>query len=91
MRVFNFAAGPAALPTEVLEQVRAELTDWQGLGASVMELSHRGKPFMAAAQEAEATLRELLAIPAAYKATIGFLAILLILTLRPRGLLGARA
>ncbi|HEV3180282.1 MAG TPA: 3-phosphoserine/phosphohydroxythreonine transaminase [Steroidobacteraceae bacterium] len=67
MRVFNFAAGPAALPTEVLEQVRAELTDWQGLGASVMELSHRGKPFMAAAQEAEATLRELLAIPAAYK------------------------
>jgi phosphoserine aminotransferase len=67
MRVFNFAAGPAMLPTEVLEQVRDELTDWQGQGASVMELSHRGKPFMAVAQEAEATLRELLAVPAAYK------------------------
>jgi phosphoserine aminotransferase len=67
MRVFNFAAGPAALPVEVLEQVRAELTDWQGTGASVMEVSHRGKPFMAVAQEAETLLRELLAVPPSYR------------------------
>ena len=67
MRVFNFAAGPATLPVEVLEQVREELTDWQHSGASVMEVSHRSKAFMALAQEAEANLRELLAVPANYK------------------------
>lgn len=67
MRVFNFSAGPAALPLEVLEQVREELTDWHGVGASVMEVSHRGKAFMAVAQEAEGLLRELLAVPPAYK------------------------
>lgn len=66
MRVFNFAAGPATLPEEVLEQVRDELLDWQGSGASVMEVSHRGKAFMAVAQESEALLRELLAVPADY-------------------------
>jgi phosphoserine aminotransferase len=67
VRVFNFAAGPAALPLEVLEQVREELTDWQGSGASVMEVSHRGKAFVAVAQEAERLLRELLAVPANYR------------------------
>jgi phosphoserine aminotransferase len=67
VRVFNFAAGPATLPVEVLEQVRAELTDWQGLGASVMEISHRSKPFLAMAREAEGNLRELLAVPANYR------------------------
>ena len=67
MRAFNFAAGPAMLPTVVLDQVRDELLDWQGTGSSVMELSHRGKPFMALAQECEALLRELLAVPAHYK------------------------
>ena len=67
MRVFNFAAGPAMLPAEVLEQVREELTDWQGTGSSVMEVSHRSKPFMALAQEAEASLRELLAVPDSYR------------------------
>jgi phosphoserine aminotransferase len=67
VRVFNFAAGPAALPVEVLEQVREELTDWQGSGASVMEVSHRGKAFMAVALEAEQALRELLAVPGSYK------------------------
>jgi phosphoserine aminotransferase len=67
VRVFNFAAGPAMLPTPVLEQVRAELLDWQGSGSSVMELSHRGKPFVALAQESEALLRELLGIPAHYR------------------------
>ena len=67
MRVFNFAAGPAALPVEVLEQVRDELLDWQGSGASVMEVSHRGKAFMAVAQESEALLRELLGVPSQYR------------------------
>jgi len=67
VRVFNFAAGPATLPVEVLEQVRDELLDWQGSGTSVMEVSHRGKAFTAVAQEAEALLRELLAVPANYR------------------------
>ena len=67
MRVFNFAAGPATLPLEVLEQVRAELTDWQASGMSVVEISHRSKPFMAVAEEAENTLRELLAVPPGYR------------------------
>jgi phosphoserine aminotransferase len=67
VRVFNFAAGPAALPLEVLEQARAELLDWGGSGMSVMEVSHRSKPFVAVAEEAESLLRSLLAIPAAYK------------------------
>jgi phosphoserine aminotransferase len=67
VRVFNFAAGPATLPLEVLQQAREELTDWQGSGMSVMEVSHRGKAFIACAEEAEAELRKLLAIPAHYK------------------------
>jgi len=67
MRVFNFSAGPAVLPLEVLEQARDEMTDWKGGGMSVMEISHRSKAFIAAAQEAEADLRELLAVPANYK------------------------
>ncbi|HKD55407.1 MAG TPA: 3-phosphoserine/phosphohydroxythreonine transaminase [Steroidobacteraceae bacterium] len=67
MRVFNFAAGPATLPVPVLEQVRGELLDWQGSGASVMEVSHRSKAFMAVAGEAEALLRELLAVPPHYR------------------------
>jgi len=67
VRVFNFAAGPATLPVEVLEQAREELTDWHGLGTSVMEISHRGKPFLAMARESESDLRELLAVPANYK------------------------
>jgi len=67
MRVFNFSAGPATLPLEVLEQVRDELLDWQHLDASVLELSHRGKPFMGVAEEAEQLLRELLQVPRNYK------------------------
>jgi phosphoserine aminotransferase len=66
-RVFNFAAGPAMLPAEVIDQVRAELPDWQGSGASVMEVSHRSKAFIKLADEAETTLRELLAVPPGYK------------------------
>ena len=67
MRVFNFAAGPAMLPAPVLEQVRDELLDWQGSGASVMEVSHRSKAFMAVAEESQALLRELLAVPPGYR------------------------
>ena len=66
-RVFNFSAGPAALPTEVLERAREELLDWNGSGTSVMEMSHRGKDFMSIAAKAEADLRELMAIPDNYK------------------------
>src|SRR5688572_5280543 len=67
MRVFNFSPGPAVLPLEVLEQVKAELLDWNGSGMSVMEMSHRGKEFVSIAQQAEADLRELLAVPSNYK------------------------
>ncbi len=67
MRVYNFAAGPATLPLEVLEEASSEMTDWRGSGMSVMEVSHRSKAFIGVAQEAEADLRELLAIPANYK------------------------
>jgi len=67
VRVYNFAAGPATLPLEVLQQARDELIDWHGLGMSVMEVSHRSKAFIGVAQEAERLLRELLAIPAHYK------------------------
>ncbi len=65
-RLFNFAAGPAALPLPVLERVAAEMTDWNGEGASVMELSHRGKAFEALAASIETNLRTLLAIPDDY-------------------------
>jgi len=67
VRVFNFAAGPAALPLEVLEQARDEMTDWHGSGMSVMEISHRSKAFIAVAEQAESDLRELLGIPGDYK------------------------
>ncbi len=66
-RVFNFSAGPAMLPTAVLERAQAEMLDWNGSGMSVMEMSHRGKEFMSIAEKAEADLRQLLAIPANYK------------------------
>lgn len=66
-RVFNFSAGPANLPMEVLEQAKQELLDWNGTGASVMEVSHRGKPFVEFAEQAEADLRDLLAVPPSYK------------------------
>lgn len=66
MRVYNFSAGPAALPLPVLEQARDELLDWQD-GMSVMEISHRSPAFMAVAEQAEADLRDLLAIPPTYR------------------------
>ena len=66
-RVFNFSAGPAALPESVLQQAAAEMLDWHGSGMSVMEMSHRGKEFIAIHAEAESLLRELLAVPPNYK------------------------
>jgi len=66
-RVLNFSAGPATLPEPVLRQAADEMLDWHGSGMSVMEMSHRGKEFISIHAEAEADLRELLAIPANYK------------------------
>jgi phosphoserine aminotransferase len=66
-RPYNFSAGPAALPEEVLRQAADEMLDWHGAGMSVMEMSHRGKEFTQIATQAEADLRELLAVPANYK------------------------
>ncbi|MGC2518352.1 MAG: 3-phosphoserine/phosphohydroxythreonine transaminase [Burkholderiales bacterium] len=66
-RVINFSAGPAVLPEEVLSQAAAEMLDWHGSGMSVMEMSHRGKEFMAIAAQAEKDFRELLEVPAHYK------------------------
>ena len=66
-RPFNFSPGPAALPEPVLRQAASEMLDWNGTGVSVMEVSHRGKEFMALQAGIEADLRELLGIPASYK------------------------
>ncbi|HLF38052.1 MAG TPA: 3-phosphoserine/phosphohydroxythreonine transaminase [Burkholderiales bacterium] len=66
-RVFNFGAGPATLPEPVLRQAAEEMLDWRGSGMSVMEMSHRGKIFISIHAQAEADLRELLAIPKHYK------------------------
>ncbi len=71
-RPFNFSAGPAAMPPEVLTQAAAEMLDWpdadgQRSGMGVMEMSHRGKEFISIYERAEADLRELLAVPAHFK------------------------
>ena len=66
-RVYNFSAGPAVLPEEVLKQAAAEMLDYQGTGMSVMEMSHRSKPFQNIIDTAEADLRDLLGIPENYK------------------------
>lgn len=65
-RLFNFCAGPAAMPTEVLARAQAEMLNWQGLGTSVMEISHRSADYIAVAQTAEANLRKLLNISNEY-------------------------
>ena len=67
MRAYNFCAGPATLPTAVLERAQAEMLDWHGRGMSIMEMSHRGKDFVEVAAKAEADLRQLLHIPNNYK------------------------
>ncbi|MBD9414755.1 3-phosphoserine/phosphohydroxythreonine transaminase [Pseudomonas sp. PDM16] len=66
-RAHNFCAGPAALPTAVLQRAQAEMLDWQGRGLSVMEMSHRSDEYVAIAEKAEQDLRDLMAIPADYK------------------------
>ncbi len=66
-RVYNFSAGPAVLPEEVLKEAQAEMLDYKGTGMSVMEMSHRSKVFDAIVQETEADLRELMQIPENYK------------------------
>lgn len=66
-QIYNFSAGPAILPKEVLQQARDEMLDWHGSGMSVMEMSHRGKEFMSIAEKTENDLRELANIPRNYK------------------------
>ena len=66
MTVYNFSAGPAMLPEAVMGRIKEDLPDFKGIGASVMEISHRGKAFLQVAEKAEADLRELLAVPEDY-------------------------
>lgn len=66
-RIFNFSAGPSALPEDVLKQAQSEMLDWRGSGMSVMEMSHRGKQFSSIAAELEADLRALMNIPQNYQ------------------------
>jgi phosphoserine aminotransferase len=66
-RVYNFSAGPAAVPDAVLERAREELLDWRGSGMSVMEVSHRGADFIELAARSEADVRALLAVPENYR------------------------
>ena len=66
-RVYNFSAGPAMLPVEVLKEAASEMLDYQGSGMSVMEMSHRSQVFQNIIDEAEADLRDLLNIPDNYK------------------------
>ena len=61
-RIINFSAGPATLPEDVLQQAQAELTDYQGCGMSIMEVSHRGKEYMAVHAEATETLKRLMGL-----------------------------
>ena len=67
MRPYNFSAGPAVLPEPVLAQAAAEMLDWHGSGMGVMEMSHRGREFISIYEQAEADLRELLAVPAQFR------------------------
>jgi phosphoserine aminotransferase len=66
-RVYNFSAGPAVLPEEVLKEAAAEMLDYNGTGMSVMEMSHRSKAFEGIINDAEKTLRDLMDIPDNYK------------------------
>jgi phosphoserine aminotransferase len=66
-RIYNFSAGPAMLPIEVLTRAQNDMLDWNGSGMSVMEMSHRGKEFMSIAAKAEADLRKLMSIPENYR------------------------
>jgi len=67
LRPYNFSAGPAAMPVEVLQQAAADMLDWHGSGMGVMEMSHRSKAFMSICEAAERDLRDLLAVPANFR------------------------
>lgn len=88
--VYNFSAGPAVLPQEVLEIAQKELLDWHGTGISVMEMSHRGKWFDEIATHAETTLRELLRIPKSYRVLFLHGGATLQFTMVPMNLLGGK-
>lgn len=66
-RLYNFSAGPAMLPEAVLQRAQQEFLDWNGSGMNTMEMSHRGKEFLSIANQAEADLRDIMAIPDNYK------------------------
>ena len=66
-RLFNFSAGPATLPLEVIERVKADLPVFGDTGASVLEISHRSPAFATVLEEAEGAIRELLNVPSGYK------------------------
>ena len=66
-RIYNFSAGPAVLPEEVLKEAADEMLDYRGCGMSVMEMSHRSKMFEEIINTAEADLRDLMGIPSGYK------------------------
>ena len=66
-RVYNFSAGPAVLPEEVLREAADEMLDYRGCGMSVMEMSHRSKPFAAIMEAAEQDIRDLMDIPDNYR------------------------
>lgn len=91
MRVFNFSAGPAALPEPVLRRAADEMLDWQGCGMGVMEMSHRGKEFTAIAAKAEADFRALLNIPANYAVLFLQGGALAMNALIPMNLLGSKS
>ena len=79
-RVYNFSAGPAVLPEEVLKEAADEMLDYKGCGMSVMEMSHRSAAFKEIIESAESDLRELMGIPDNYR--VLFLVVLLS-SLRP--------
>jgi phosphoserine aminotransferase len=90
-RVYNFSAGPAALPLEVLEIIRDDIPDWQGSGMSVMEVSHRSKDFIELAERSEANLRQLMSIPDDYSVLFPQGGATLQMSMAPMNLAGADA
>ena len=71
-RPFNFSAGPATMPETVLQQAATDMLNWQGSGMGVMEMSHRGKEFMAIATQAHDDIRDVLAVPLQLQLAAGF-------------------
>ena len=69
-RVYNFSAGPAAMPESVLKEAASELLDYHGLGMSVLEMSHRSPSYQQIFDDTEATLRRVLGIPDAYRVRV---------------------